>query len=120
MPYKRGEVVLALFPYADLKGVKNRHALVLQDEDVATGFDQQIIAQLTSNVARKGPTRVRVNLASVAGQQMGLLPDSVVVTDKLATVESKVIDKAIGTCPCLDRVDRALGETLRLSVRRYL
>jgi mRNA interferase MazF len=117
MPYKRGEIVLALFPYADLQGVKKRPAIVVQDDEVATGFDQQVIAQITSNTKRIGPTRVRVNLASVAGLAMGILSDSVVVTDKLATVESKVIDKAIGTCPCMDRVDLALSVTLNLSVR---
>jgi len=54
MPYKRGEVVLALFPYTDLSGAKKRPAVVVQDEDVETGFDQQVIAQITSKLARTG------------------------------------------------------------------
>lgn len=117
MRYKRGEVVLVLFPYSDLIGVKKRPGLVVQDETVPTGFDQQVIAQVSSNLNRTGPTRVRVDRATADGQRMGILSDSVVITDKIATVESRAVEKVLGMCPCMDKVDAALSVTLRLSVR---
>ncbi len=117
MPYRRGDVVLVLFPYSDLRGVKKRPGIVVQDETVPTGFDQQVIAQVSSNLTRTGPTRVRVDMDTDDGRRMGILSDSVVITDKIATVESQAVERVLGTCSCMDEVDAALGVTLKLSVR---
>ena len=117
MPYRRGAVLLARFPYTDLIHFKKRPVIVVQDENVTTEFDQQVVAQITSNTLRGGPTRIAVDKDTDAWREMGLLSDSLIVTDKLATVESDAIDKAIGNCPCMDAVDEALSLTLRLSVR---
>jgi mRNA interferase MazF len=117
MPYKRGEVVLVLFPYSDLIGVKKRPGIVVQDETVPTGFDQQVVAQVSSNLARTGPTRVRIDKDTEDGQRMGIVSDSMVITDKIATVDSKAVEKVLGTCPCMEKVDAALSITLKLAVR---
>ena len=45
---------------------------------------------------------------------MGLRSDSVVVTDNLATVLDREIDKTIGHCPSMHAVDAALQRTLGL------
>lgn len=45
---------------------------------------------------------------------MGLRTDSVVVTDNLATVLDREIDKTIGHCPAMHVVDAALKQTLGL------
>lgn len=45
---------------------------------------------------------------------MGLLTDSVIVTDNLATVLEREVDRVIGTCPRMDLVDDALRLTLAL------
>jgi len=38
MPYKRGDVVLVLYPNTDLRTAKKRPALVIQSDEVDTGL----------------------------------------------------------------------------------
>jgi mRNA-degrading endonuclease toxin of MazEF toxin-antitoxin module len=40
MPYKRGDVVLVLFPDSNLRTPKRRPALVIQADNLATGLPQ--------------------------------------------------------------------------------
>lgn len=112
--YRRGDIVLVRFPHSDLATYKKRPALVVQGNDVETGISQTIVALLTTNLGRTGPTRVRFGKASAEGRAMGLLSDSVVVTDNLATILFREIEKAIGTCPRMREVDTALRQTLGL------
>lgn len=114
MPYKRGDVVLVLYPNTDLRTAKKRPALVIQSDDIDTGLPQRIVAMITSNLSRSGPTRVLFTMESPEGQTMGLLTDSVVVTDNLATVLDREIDKTIGHCPRMDLIDSALRVALAL------
>jgi len=69
---------------------------------------------ITSNLARSGATRVHVALESAAGKAMGVLTDSVIVTDNLATVQDREIDRRLGSCPVMEAVDQALRVTLGL------
>jgi len=114
MPYNRGDVVLVLYPNTDLRTAKKRPALIIQSDDIDTGLSQRIVAMITSNLSRTGPTRVIFTMASLEGQAMGLLNDSVVVTDNLATVLDREIDKTIGRCPGMDLIDSALRAALAL------
>jgi mRNA interferase MazF len=59
------------------------------------------------------PSRVTVLLSTVEGQQSGLLTESVVMTDNLATVANTEIDRVIGVLP-MGEVDAALRHTLGL------
>lgn len=102
------------YPNSDLVTYKKRRALVVQADDVDTGINQTVAALLTTNLRRTGPTRVRFDKDTDEGRAMGLLGDSVVVTDNLATVLHREIDKVIGTCPAMERVDAALRRTLSL------
>jgi mRNA interferase MazF len=115
MSYRRGDVVLVLFPNSDLVTFKKRPALVVQDNALSTGLRQTIVALITSNLARTGPTRVVVRKQDPVGRTMGLLADSVIVADNLATVLDREIDKAIGRCAAMAQVDRALKRTLGLN-----
>ncbi|MBI4667475.1 MAG: type II toxin-antitoxin system PemK/MazF family toxin [Nitrospinae bacterium] len=113
--YKKGTVVLALFPKSDLVTAKRRPALVVQADTPNTGLDQVIIAMITSNLAREGhPSRVRINKDSDSGKQAGLLTDSVIMTDNVATVRLVEIDKALGALPDTSSVDKALKITFGL------
>ncbi len=112
--YKRGAVILVRFPNSDLMTYKKRPALVVQDETVATGLSQRVVAMITSNLVRTGDTRVFVGKDTPAGQAMGLITDSVIVTDNLATVQEREIDKVLGQCPRVPEVDAVLRRTLRL------
>ena len=115
MTYKRGDVILVRFPNSDLKTYKKRPALVVQGDGLNTGLPQKIVAMITSNTQRTGPTRDKVSKNDHAGQSMGLLSDSVVVTDNLATVLEREIDKAIGHCQNMPLVEQALKQTLGMS-----
>ena len=113
MNCNRGDVILVRFPNSDLKTYKKRPALVVQ-ADIDTGFSQKIIAMITSNISRSGPTRVFVEKDSDLGKHMGIIGDSVVVADNLATVLEREIDKVIGNCVETAAVDQALRKVLAL------
>lgn len=112
--YNRGDVVLVNFPYSDLIRYKQRPALVVQDITVYTGLMDLLIAQITSNTDRKGPSRVSIEKNSIEGKQMGVLADSVIMADKIATISSEMINKKIGSCPCMENVEKALKVILGL------
>lgn len=115
MPFRRGEVVLVLFPDSNLRTAKRRPALVVQASNLGSGLPQTIIAMITSNQARAGhPSRVVISLSSEAGRQAGILTDSVVMTDNLATVRDGEIDRMIGSLKDMSPVDEALRHTLGL------
>ena len=106
--YRRGDVVLVLFPHSDLRTAKLRPALIVQANHLQTGLAQVIVAMITSRLFRANhPSRVTVLCASPEGQQSGLLTDSVVMTDNLATIAESAIDRVIGTLPMGD-VEKAL------------
>ena len=112
--YKRGDIVLMLFPHSDLRTAKTRPALVVQADNLQTGLPQKIVAMITSRMLRaQHQSRVIVQLSTPEGQQSGLLTDSVVMTDNLATVAETEIDRIIGTLP-MGNIDAALRHTLGL------
>ena len=112
--YKRGDVILVLFPSSDLRTAKLRPALIVQADNLQTGFPQVIVAMITSKMFRANhPSRVAILLSTPEGQQSGLLTDSVVVTDNLATVIESAIDRVIGSIP-MTKIDTALRHTLNL------
>jgi mRNA interferase MazF len=111
----RGDVVLVRFPHSDLIRYSKRPALVVQDENIDTGLSQRIIVQITSNLQRTGKTRVVVRKDSEEGKEMGLLTDSVIVADNIATVKPKAVDKRIGLCSySMPDVETALRKILKL------
>src|SRR5204862_8078270 len=115
MPYKRGDVVLVLFPDSNLRTAKRRPALVIQADKLNTGLRQTIDAMITSNMARAAhPSRVTLLLNSSAGREARILMDSVVMTDNLATVQENEIDRTLGSLKDLSEVDIALRQTLSL------
>lgn len=111
---KRGDVVLVLFPHSDLKTAKPRPALIVQTDNLESGLPQVVVAMITSRVFRANhPSRVLIKLDSPAGKESGLLTDSVVMTDNLATISEIAIDRVIGKIP-MGEVDKALKHTLGL------
>jgi len=97
MPYKRGEVVLVLFPDSNLRTAKRRPALVVQADNLNTGLRQVIVAMITSNMTRAAhPSRVTLLQNSHEGRLAHVLTDSVVMTDNLATIRENEIDRGLG------------------------
>jgi mRNA interferase MazF len=111
----RGDVVLVLFPDSNLRTSKRRPALVVQADRLGTDLPQTIVAMITSNMARAGhPSRVIVRAGSESAKGSGLLMDSVIMTDNLATIHYSEIDRTIGTFTGLKEIDAALRTTLAL------
>ncbi|MEW6187888.1 MAG: type II toxin-antitoxin system PemK/MazF family toxin [Thermodesulfobacteriota bacterium] len=114
--YKKGMVVLTLFPNSDLVTAKRRPALIVQADELNTGLEQIIIAMITSNLSRDGhPSRIRINKESGDGKASGILTDSVIMTDNLATIRFIEIDKTIGMLSSMEKVDGALKTTFGLN-----
>ena len=111
---KRGDVALVVFPHSDLRSASLRPALVVQADSLQTGIPQVVVAMITSRMFRAGHrSRVVIHRSSPVGQQSGLLTDSVVMTDNLATVFETGVDRVVGSIPMHD-VDVALRLTLGL------
>jgi mRNA interferase MazF len=103
-----------LFPNSHLNSAKTRPALIIQANDLQTGLAQIIVAMITSQMSRSGhPSRVTILLNSLEGQRSGLLTDSVVMTDNLATIVTSAVYRVIGSLPTSE-IDEALKHTLGL------
>ena len=112
--YKRGDIVLVLFPNSDLQTAKRRPALIVQADNLQTDLSQVIVAMITSKQFRANhPSRVLISLTEPAGKKSGLLTDSVIMTDNLATIVEIAINKVIGHIP-MEGVDEAIQHTLGL------
>jgi mRNA interferase MazF len=112
---KRGDVVLVLFPNSDLVSFKRRPALVVQADGLQTGLSQVVIALVTSNVVRRGhPSRVFIPLSSPAAKGSGLLTDSVIMADNLATALDKAVVCRLGQLADMKPVEAALRTTFGL------
>jgi mRNA interferase MazF len=111
---RRGDVVLVLFPHSDLRTAKPRPALIVQADNLGTDLPQVIVAMITSKTFRANhPSRVLVELSSKEGKGSGLLADSVIMTDNLATVTAIAVDRVIGKLS-MGAVGKALKHTLGL------
>ncbi len=115
---KRGDVILALFPDSNLQTAKKRTVLVVQADDLQTNLPQIIAAMITSNLSRKAhPSRVLIEISTTSGKQSGLLSDSLVATDNLATLHEKFIDKKLGSLPNIKAIEKALAHTFGLILK---
>src|SRR6266851_4699957 len=83
---RRADIVLVLFPNSDLRTAKVRPALVVQADGLNTGLPQLVVTMISSNTRRAGhPSRVFISRSAPEGQETGLLTNSVVMTDNVAT-----------------------------------
>jgi mRNA interferase MazF len=98
-----------------LRTGKRRPTLVVQADDLKTGLSQTIVAMISSNMSRAGhPSRVSMSPTTLEGQMSGLLTDSVILTDNLATILDNEMDRVIGSIRDLQEVDNALRHSLGL------
>jgi mRNA interferase MazF len=112
---ERGDVVLLWFPNSDLVTFKQRPALVVEADNLATGLPQVVVSMITSNLQRRGhSSRVFIPLNSPEATAAGLRTDSIVMTDNLATILDKAVVRKLGRLNDMDPVDAALRHTLGL------
>jgi mRNA interferase MazF len=104
-----------LYPDSNQRTAKRRPALVVQADQLGTTLSQTIVAMITSNMARAGhPSRVTILLSAKGGSGSGLLMDSVIMTDNVATIHESEIENVIGQFPRINEIDEALRVTLAL------
>ena len=112
---ERGVVVLVPFPNSDLQTAKMRPALIIQADDLATNLAQIVLVMVSSNLQRANhKSRVLIETKTEQGRKSGLLFDSVVMTDNLATVLLTNITRVIGKLENMNEIDEALRNTLNL------
>ena len=117
MTAKRGDVVIVRFPFASGTGAKVRPALVVQNDRNNARMTNVILVAITTTTHRsQEPTQLLVEVATPAGRQSGLLKDSIVSCENVATVEQTLLTRVIGSLPVgvMSRVDDCLRESLAL------
>ena len=98
MSVVRGEVVLAWYPFASGEGGKRRPCLVVQNDADNVRLFNTIVAQITSNLrSAHEPTHLLIEAGTDEGELSGLLHDSLISCNNLATIEQSLIAKTIGS-----------------------
>jgi len=118
MTLARGDVVLAWYPFASGLGGKRRPCLIVQNDTDNAKLANVIVAQITSNLRAAGaPTQLLIEVNTPEGKQSGLLHDSLISCNNLATIEQNLIAKVIGSLPpeTMAKVDTCLRAALGLS-----
>jgi mRNA interferase MazF len=109
---KRGEVYLVSFdPTLGAEIQKTRPALVLQNDIGNQHSPLTIVAAVTSNVLRRGPTGVLVKAT-----EGGLTVDSVILLNQIRTVDKRRLGKRLGVLhsATMKQVDQAIMISLAL------
>jgi mRNA-degrading endonuclease toxin of MazEF toxin-antitoxin module len=114
----RGDVVIVEFPYADGGRVKNRPALVVQNDRDNRRLTNTVVAMISGNTLHASePTQLLIDPATTIGASSGLHGPSVVKCCNLYTVRQKDILRHIGRlAPVLmDDVSAALKSALDIA-----
>jgi mRNA interferase MazF len=109
---KRGEVFLVAFdPTRGAEIQKTRPALILQNDIGNKHSPLTIVAAITSNVQRQGPTSVVVRKP-----EGGLDVDSVILLNQIRTIDRQRLIKRLGTLrpETMKQVEQALMISLGL------
>jgi mRNA interferase MazF len=117
MNYGRGDVVLVFYPFASGIGGGRRPVLIVQNDADNQRMRNTIVTQITTNLARSGEaTQFLIEVATPDGKQSGLLHDSVISANNLATIEDGLIQRKIGalSAASMKQVDNCLKAALGL------
>ncbi len=118
MTLHRGDVVLVQFPFASSTTTKYRPALVVQSDRNNARLKNTLVVAITSTTHRSGePTQLIIEVATATGTQSGLVKDSVVSCENLATIEQSKVVRVIGSLPpdTMIQVNACLKASLDLS-----
>jgi len=117
MTIQRGDIVLVWFPFTSGTGGKLRPGLIVQNDQNNQRLGNTIVAAITSTTHRSNqPTQLLIQLATPEGTASGLLFDSAITCENLATVEQRLIQRKIGSLPVASmlKVDECLKASLGL------
>ncbi len=116
MNARRGDVVLVDFPFSDRTGSKVRPCLIVQNDRDNARFDDTIVVTITSRTqyASVEPTEVLIDTSTPEGRQSGLLFNSAVQCQNIATVDNGFVLRRIGNLP--EDVMRQINKCLKASL----
>ena len=88
----KGKIVVVPFPFTDLSSIKRRPALVLHETkyDIVVAYISSVMPTVPS------PEDVLIPQSRSSSIRTGLLSDSVIQLDKLATIEKSLIINTLG------------------------
>ena len=111
--YRRGDIVLVKFVFADEKGVKQRPGLLVSSDRYHRSRREAILAAITSQVGRSFVGDYRLMEWKAAG-----LPLPSTVTGIIRTIKQEMIIRKIGRLPAaeLAGVESQLRVSLALDV----
>lgn len=118
MTFQRGDVVLVHYPYTSGTGSKVRPALVVQCDRNNQRLVNLILVVITTTVHRSGePTQYLIEVSTPAGKQSGLLRDSVVTCENIATVLIQRVTRKVGSLPAntMSKIDECLKSSLGIT-----
>jgi mRNA interferase MazF len=109
--FKRGDIVLVKFVFADEKGVKQRPGLIISAERYHHSRREAILAAITSNVGRR-----IVGDYKITGWREAGLPYPSTVTGIIRTIKQEMVVGRIGALETgeLRIVENTLREILTL------
>ena len=108
----RGTIVLTKFPFSNLKSSKRRPAVILSSKSKEGDF---IVAFISSKIPEENPPSYIIIKKSEADfSSSGLKVDSVVRTDKLATLNTTVFAGELGFFS--SRIMKKIEEGLKISL----
>lgn len=84
---KKGDIILVPFPYSNLQGKKRRPAVVLYK-----GSRDVVVSFITSNIQKEEEYDLLINPSA----ENGLKKQSLIRTDKIATLDLELIIGKIG------------------------
>jgi mRNA interferase MazF len=115
---RRGDVVVAVFPYVDGSARKNRPAVVVQCDRLNNQIQNTIIAMITGNTSLVGqePTQFLIDPTTPEGRTSGLHHPSAVKCENLMTVAQWDILRTLGHLSDVlkHKLDCSLKEALEL------
>ena len=118
MKVQRGDVLLALFPFATGTVAKKRPVLVVQADSYNLSMHNAIVAEITSNPSRASdPAHLLVDISSADGHATGLLRNSVVSCLNLATIHESRFERVIGcfSSDLMERIEECLKVAMELT-----
>ena len=115
MILSRGDIITVLFPFSSGTAAKVRPALVVQNDTNNRRFTNIIVVAITTTTHRSGqPTQLLIEVATPVGQQSGLLHDSVITCENVATIDKQNVRRQIGSLPAdvMKQIDACLQSAL--------
>jgi mRNA interferase MazF len=101
--YKKGDLLLVDFPFADTGQAKRRPAMVVAD----TGDEDLPVARVTTQAARDN-----FDIEITEWKLAGLLAPSVVRLHKLATINKSRLGRKLGSLAASDRANVSIAVQL--------